>query len=94
MTDTKLITAVLESCGWTPSRIGDPWTAKDPQGEVHFCPALLTSLDACHEVLPMLDEDFREQVWFKVAHMDYNKLLDMTARDWCEAWLRYKGITI
>lgn len=74
---------------------GEPPSLDKCKIEVHpLGQSILTSLDACHAVLPMKDVAFREFVWFNIAS-HWDELLDMTARDWCMAylaWLRFKGV--
>lgn len=104
MNDHDLITKVLTLRGWNimPSvdnlSTGDaePEYWKSPDDETYWecnLPPILTSLDAVREVLPMEDTDFRYCVWLYHCGKDYQLLIGMTARDWCEAFVAWQERT-
>ena len=100
MTDPELVTKVLEACGWKlpPDFDGNEYTwIESPLGAPHIfkqAMSILTSRDACWDVLPMKDIKFMQFIWMDSAHQDHEILIHLTGKDWCLAFLKWKGVEI
>jgi hypothetical protein len=91
MTDSEIISAVLKACGWKQNAYcwfkGNHFWHEDDG-----VPDILTSLDACHSVLPMKKTAFQDFVWFNFCKKDWRALWHMPAREWCIAFIKWKQL--
>jgi hypothetical protein len=95
MTPAEINAAIAESLGWRSvgyiSGYGVKYPGVNEKGEVAFTPDFYGSLDAIVPVNGALPDDDKESVmdWLKTKD-SYPALA--TAGEWCEAYLRWKGL--
>ena len=82
--------AIAEACGWQPI---DSFSYRTMSGLV--VRDVLNDLNACHEALMQQDEAFKNRFEWTlngIATEQDKYLVEMSAREWSEAFLETKGL--